>query len=128
MSKASSRGMETLDLSPGPIYYPNLAFFGDGPHGTGVEFSIRGSERDDDGGWRRSCASRAEIDDLAAVEAEYQWRLGFRRVVPGPAAEAAAALRGDRPASKADELLGDFDRMWPKEADPGAWDRIDEDR
>ena len=90
------------------------------------EFSIRGSERDDDGGWRRSCASRAEIDDLAAVEAEYQWRLGFRRVVPGPAAEAAAALRGDRPASKADELLGDFDRMWPKEADPGGWDRIDE--
>ena len=86
------------------------------------EFSIRGSERDDDGGWRRSCASRAEIDDLAAVEAEYQWRLGFRRVVPGPAAEAAAALRGDRPASKADELLGDFDRMWPKESDPGAWD------
>ena len=93
------------------------------------EFSIRGSERDDDGGWRRSCASRAEIDDLAAVEAEYQWRLGFRRVVPGPAAEAAAALRGDRPASKADELLSDFDRMWPKEADPGAWDAtIDEDR
>ena len=31
--------------SPGPVYYPNLAFFGDGPHGTGVEFSMRPSHR-----------------------------------------------------------------------------------
>ena len=46
-SRASSRGGEALDtgVSPGPVYYPNLAFFGVGPHGTGPEFGMRTSFR-----------------------------------------------------------------------------------
>jgi len=47
-SRASSGGGERPPegpLSPGPIYYPDLAAFGEGPHGTGVEYSMRGSYR-----------------------------------------------------------------------------------
>lgn len=47
-SRASSRGGENLEegpLSPGPIYYPKSAAFGDGPTGKGVEYSMRPSHR-----------------------------------------------------------------------------------
>ena len=45
-ASASGRGMDKeAPISPGPVYYPNLAFIGNGPNGKGVEYGMRGSYR-----------------------------------------------------------------------------------
>jgi len=44
-SASAEKGVKLLQRSPGPVYKPDDAWFGKGPHGIGPEYSMRASHR-----------------------------------------------------------------------------------
>ena len=66
------------------------------------------------------CVSDAELDSLGDMEAEWVWRAGFRRLVPGRASPLRRAMRGE---AEDDVLLDLVDARWPKAERewPRAW-------
>ena len=62
-----------------------------------------------------ACLTARDVDTLAHADAEWLWRFGWRRVVPGPDDDLRAAVR---PPRKADALLTRYLSRWPK-PEPG---------
>jgi Na+-transporting methylmalonyl-CoA/oxaloacetate decarboxylase gamma subunit len=64
------------------------------------------------------CVGAAELDALAQVYAEWLWRAGFRRVVPGVADDVRRALLGQAPQQSLDSLLLRYLERWPRHEEP----------
>ena len=62
-----------------------------------------------------ACLTARDVDTLAQADAEWLWRFGWRRIVPGPDDDIRATVR---PPHTVDALLTRYLNRWPK-PEPG---------